>query len=144
MKFAQSLTLVAMLGLAACGTPQKAIQSAARAPAVSTEGTITARGNFVGASRHETSGTAEIVKTDAGWVISLGRDFSLDGGPDPVVALGNGGTWDASTKSGSLIKLRGSQAYLLPASVDVGKYRQIHVWCEEFSVPLGYADLNLL
>jgi hypothetical protein len=104
----------------------------------------TASGSFTGASGHETTGTASVYATEAGIVIALGEDFSLDGAPDPVVGLGDAGTYDAASKMGPLLSDTGAQTYLLPAGVDIGDYLQVYIWCEEFAVPLGVADLTLL
>lgn len=106
-------------------------------------GLETARGQFVGASGHETTGTASVFWTGSQWVVSLGSDFSLDGAPDPVVGLGNGG-YDAASKLAPLRSDTGAQVYPLPPELDIGDYLQVYIWCEEFSVPLGVADLTLL
>lgn len=102
----------------------------------------TATGSFVGASGHETTGSVSVYRTQAGWVVGLDPDFRHDGAPDPVVGLGAGGEYDPASKLGPLRSNTGDQSYALPANVDIGDYQQVYIWCEEFAVPLGVADLT--
>lgn len=146
---------VAVLALAGCAQSGGSYQAAtAPAPVVKAPAAkayaakpakvrTTARGTFVGDSDHITTGTAEVFKDATGWKVRLGPDFSLDGAPDPKVALGNGG-YIQGTTLGHLNSLTGEQVYAIPASLDIGDYKQIWIWCEKFSVPLGHAELTLL
>ena len=103
---------------------------------------VVASGAFVGKSDHKTSGAASIEQlSDGGYVVVLGDNFSLDGAPDPKVALGNNG-YDKSTLLGKLEKKNGKQIYRLPANIDPTNYNEIWIWCEKFSVPLGVAKLK--
>lgn len=99
-------------------------------------------GTFTGLSKHVTSGTATIVKTDSGYVIQLGEDFFFDGAPDPKVALGKDGKYDPSTLIELLRENTGAQSYKVPASIDVSAYNEVYIWCEKFSVGLGVAALK--
>lgn len=99
-------------------------------------------GSFEGRNDHVTTGGARLVKTDAGYAIELGEDFSLDGAPDPRVGLGKGGTFDAATDLGALQHLTGAQSYAIPAGVDVSAYDEVYIWCKEFNVPLGVAVIE--
>ncbi|MEM7615676.1 MAG: twin-arginine translocation pathway signal protein, partial [Pseudomonadota bacterium] len=58
--------------------------------------TAVARGTFVGASNHITTGSVTIAEEGGAHYVLLGDDFSFDGAPDPKVALGKDG-YDAST-----------------------------------------------
>lgn len=137
-----SLATAALL-LAACSTDGGGSLEGAAVPALlEAEGTRTAMGTFSGASGHVTTGEVIVVRSADGYVVSLGSDFSLDGAPDPHVSLG-----DAETAQVTLAPLErtvGAQAYTIPAEVDVGDYDHVYIWCEEFSVPLGVAELELL
>lgn len=99
-------------------------------------------GEFSGRSDHVTSGNVTIQKTADGYQLVLAEDFFLDGAPDPVVALGNGETFDVANKIGKLKKKRGAQTYDLPATFTPGQFSEVYVWCERFSVPLGVASLT--
>lgn len=100
-------------------------------------------GTFVGASDHVTSGGVSIVKTaKGGHVLILDEDFSLDGAPDARVGFGKAGTYAPTTDLGPLIKIKGLQAYIIPAVVDASTFDEVYIWCRKFNVPLGVAKLK--
>ncbi len=138
------LALAGGLALAACAEQPSASPTSTATPVHLVQGQETARGTFVGLSNHETSGHGSVFWNGSNWVISLASDFAFDGAPDPVVGFGNNGTFDNNTIIGPLTADTGASVYIVPASIDVGRYNQIYVWCEEFAVPLGAADLTLL
>jgi hypothetical protein len=125
----------AVLGVAAATSVIAASPAAAG-------GTTTHKGSFEGRSNHVTSGSVKIVEKGGRTFVVLGRDFSLDGGPDPRVALGKDGKYDPDTKLGALLDLKGKQRYALPATVDVSKYNEVYIWCDVAGVPLGVASLK--
>lgn len=127
--------------LAACAQQPK--PKAAKAPKISGDAVVTARGTFEGKSNHVTTGHASIVRSEGKWLIKLEDDFVFDGAPDPKVALGNGG-FDPKTLHGPLRSNTGKQVYELNKGLDIGDYTQVWIWCEKFSVPLGVADLKLV
>lgn len=100
-------------------------------------------GTFEGASDHVTSGAVSVVNTiKGGSVVILDSDFSLDGAPDPRVGLGRSGKYDKATDLGKLQKIKGLQAYIVPAGVNVAEYDEVYIWCRKFNVPLGVAALK--
>jgi len=100
-------------------------------------------GTFTGENDHITTGQVTVINSPDGWKIVLGDDFSLDGAPDPKVALGNDGVFDPATlHSDNLKSNTGAQEFLLPASVDGSKYNEVYIWCEKFSVSLGVAKVK--
>ncbi len=100
---------------------------------------VAASGTFSGANDHITTGQVEVVKTDAGWNIVLGDDFSLDGAPQPSVAIGKNGEFQLDIAP--LESITGEQTYVLPASVKLSDFDEIFIWCGEFNVSLGSAKL---
>ena len=99
-------------------------------------------GTFTGASDHITTGSVEIVaNADGSHTIVLGDDFSLDGAPDQSLGFGKDGFVKAS-EFAKLRDLTGQQIYELPQDLDPAAYNEFYVWCAEFSVPLGVADLR--
>jgi len=104
--------------------------------------TAVSAGKFSGRSDHITTGQVTLEKTNSGYQLSFAGDFSLDGAPDPVVAIGNNGTYVKANKLGKLEKITGRQTYALPANFTPGQFSQVYVWCEKFDVPLGIADLS--
>lgn len=99
-------------------------------------------GAFTGASNHVTAGAVQLVKTDDGYEIHLGEDFSFDGAPDPRVGFGNDGTFVDSTDFEPLRENEGAQVYKVPAEIDPTQYNNVFIWCSQYSVPLGYAEIN--
>jgi len=139
-----ALTSLAALSLSTAACAQT-YGSGDKAPEVATTQAVTANlasGTFSGRSDHITTGTASLVKTDAGYQIVLSGDFELDGAPDPVVAVGNGETYSVSNKLGALKNRTGAQTYDLPAGITPANFSQVYIWCEQFSVPLGVANLG--
>ena len=139
-------TAAIALTLAACGNANsgKIENAKANAPAVeivASNAQLISQGQFEGRSDHITTGKVTLEKTANGYQLRLSSDFELDGAPDPVVALGNGETYQVSNKLGALQNRTGEQVYQLPASFTPGQFSQVYVWCEEFNVALGVADL---
>lgn len=102
---------------------------------------VRAQGTFVGDSNHITTGGVTIERQGDVTIVRLHGDFSLDGAPDPKVALGRDG-YDAATLMGPLTALNGEQVFVIPANIDEADYNEVWIWCERFSVPLGHADLT--
>jgi len=140
-----SVTAIA-LTLAACSAPAAETTAAqdhsSATEYVAEQAVSVATGTFEGRSDHITTGRATIEKTATGYQLTFAGDFSLDGAPDPVVALGNGETYLVANKLGSLKNKTGAQTYTLPASFTPGQFSEVYVWCEKFSVPLGVAVLT--
>ena len=100
------------------------------------------KARFEGRSNHITSGSVKLVKDGERYIVELGDDFSLDGGPDPRVAFGKDGTYAPDTKLGALLNLTGKQSYAVPPTMDVSGYNEVYIWCEVAGVPLGVASLK--
>jgi hypothetical protein len=99
-------------------------------------------GMFTGASSHETSGSVTVTEQGGQYVIELGDDFSLDGAPDPYVALGS---QTKPIEGGLIAVLRsntGAQRYAVDASPALDGATQVIIWCERYSVPLGVATIE--
>jgi hypothetical protein len=141
--------LVAALALGGCSlwpfSPQHEAKAAASngTASHSIKGQETATGRFKGLNGHVTTGTASIIRSGKSWAVSLGSDFTFDGAPDPYVAFGNKGKFAKGTNFAKLKKNTGAQVYIIPASLDIGDYLEVYVWCEKFTVPLGVAKLKL-
>ena len=134
------------LALAACSVPAAETTTAPTQSSateyVAQNAVAIASGTFDGRSDHITTGGVTIEKAESGYQLTLAADFSLDGAPDPVVALGNGETFLVTNKISALKNKTGQQTYQLPASFTPGQFSEVYVWCEKFSVPLGVAKLS--
>lgn len=104
------------------------------------ETNILKQGRFRGESNHSSSGTVAIVERNGRYHVAIGGDFTFDGAPDPKIALGADG-YDATTILGALESNMGAQSYAIPASLDHTAYNEVWIWCEQYNVPLGRADL---
>ncbi|MEM7544769.1 MAG: DM13 domain-containing protein [Pseudomonadota bacterium] len=136
-----AFAVLGALALSACAPATQVLQPAAATKAHA--GNVTAKGTFRGENNHIVTGKAKVSNVDGHWVITLDENFSLDGAPDPKVALGNG-QYVEGTILGELKSLTGKQSYVLPANLDIGDYNQVYIWCEKFTVSLGVADLELI
>ena len=100
-------------------------------------------GSFTGASDHITKGGVTVVKNaDGSATVTFGAGFSLDGAPDPRVGFGKDGEFVEASDLGELKSLNGAQTYIVPASINIEDFNELYIWCLEFSVPLGVADLS--
>ena len=144
--FRTAAALLMLTGAAACSNAGTSSSTAATpevsAPAVKASSAVVSTGTFTGRSDHITTGHVTLEKTAAGYQLNFASDFSLDGAPDPIVAIGNGDTYVAANKISTLQNLTGAQSYALPASFTPAEFSQVYVWCEKFNVPLGIANLN--
>jgi len=106
-------------------------------------GPALAEGRFVDLA-HSTTGTARIVETDRGRVLTL-TGFETDPGPDLYVYLAPGLTSgedvDGALRLARLKGNVGSQQYELPAGFDVSAGATAVIWCRAFSVAFGAARL---
>lgn len=98
-------------------------------------------GTFSGRSDHVVTGGVTVTSRGGETVVVLDEDFSLDGAPDPKLGFGADGSAPARLFS-ALRETAGPQFYVLPADVDAEDVEGLYVWCEQFSVPLGYASLR--
>ena len=99
-------------------------------------------GNFTGASGHETTGQVAVVKTADGWEVHLKDDFTFDGAPDPRVGFGASGKFAAETDFDPLQSKSGAQVYKVPSSIDPANFDEVYIWCRQYSVPLGVAQIT--
>ena len=112
------------------------------APAVAGAEEILAQGAFRGASGHKTLGDVVVLKSATGARVVLQSNFRFDGAPDPKVGFGAGGTYDRASQLAHLKSIMGEQTYEIPASLDISRYDEVYIWCEQYSVPLGVAKLK--
>ncbi len=105
-------------------------------------------GSFVSRA-HDTAGKAQVFDTSTSPTLSLDSTFTTSNGPDVRVYLVSDTSADQPDESfaknfvdlGGLKGNIGSQNYVIPASVDLTKYRTVVLWCKRFSVSFGAADL---
>lgn len=104
-------------------------------------------GNFVGAGDgiHNAEGTAKVLDLKDGMSERVLRfeEFRSTNGPDLYVYLSK----DARSIDGGYIDLGrlkgnvGNQNYEIPHEADLHEYSYVLIWCKQFSVLFGYANL---
>ena len=98
------------------------------------------KGAFM-ASAHATSGIASINKEKT---MLHFANFKTDTGPDLNIYLVS----DLSKVLGDFVDLgdikgvKGDYMYDVPANTDFSKYKYVVVWCVDFKVNFGYAELK--
>ena len=96
-------------------------------------------GEFVN-SAHSTSGTASI---DAEKTTLTLTNFKTDSGPDLNIYLSTGLNNITSDfiDLGDIKGRDGTYTYNLPDNTDYTNYKYVIVWCVDFNVNFGYAEL---
>ncbi|MEO8106897.1 MAG: DM13 domain-containing protein, partial [Actinomycetes bacterium] len=104
---------------------------------------LLAGGAFV-ADAHPTEGTASLIETADGVVVTL-TDFVTDPGPDlKVYVVPKGADVEDGVNLGSLKGNKGNQQYDVPASLDTASLSggSVVIWCRAFTVSFGSAALS--
>lgn len=91
---------------------------------------------------HFTNGDALLIETAPGVYTLRVENFSVRNGPDVYVLLSptNGYTGEA-LNLGSLKGTDGAFNYDVPAGTDITQYKSAIIWCKQFDVLFGYAEL---
>jgi hypothetical protein len=101
---------------------------------------------------HDTSGAVRIVENPDGTRVLSIENLSTSSGPDVHVWLsaadvvaGSAGTSTAGGAEyldlGPIKGNLGNQVYDIPVGTDLAKYRSVDLWCVQFSVSFGAAQL---
>ena len=109
---------------------------------------LLASGQFVTvAQSHATTGSARIVEKDGQRLLEFDAAFDTARGPAVQVLLYKGDSVPVSLAEGDytyvadLNTFEGSQGYVLPAGLNLDDYGSVAIWCAEFNVTFGYADI---
>jgi hypothetical protein len=141
MKPLQYLRFLLLLGLVACGKEDESPTEPIEDDFTPSEAAIVLKdGSFVDVV-HKVSGSAKIYSTDGTRTLVL-DPFSTENGPDLYVYLAND---PKATKFSSLGKLKsttGKQSYEIGATVMLDDFSFVIIWCQDFSVNFGQAELK--
>ncbi len=96
-----------------------------------------------GTTGHPGSGTVRIINAESGQVIRY-ENFKTLNGPDLFIYLAKDLDAKEFISLGELKATEGNVNYDVPASVDVGDYKYVMVWCKQFGILFNYADLSTL
>ena len=113
-------------------------------PAAGQEGTTLVAAGALGSLAHPTEGGVEVIEHADGSRQLVLRNLQTDPGPDLRVVLAAGSpTSDGEVTDtidlGALKGNAGTQAYDIPAGVDLAAYDTVYIWCRAFTVGFGSA-----
>lgn len=101
-------------------------------------------GNFVGVGDgiHDARGDVFIIESDDGSRFLRFEDFKATNGPDLFVYLATDETANDFVSLGELKGNIGNQNYMIPPGADLSNYDIVLIWCKQFSVLFGSAELS--
>lgn len=113
---------------------------------------LRASGTFV-SQEHTTTGTATIIENPDGTRVLAIENLDTSNGPDVHVWLSAADAVEgfdgwflaggaAYVDLGAIKGSQGNQVYDIPADVDLSAYRSVSLWCVQFSVGFGAAQLE--
>jgi hypothetical protein len=137
----------------ASAVPSAAAPSGAAPSAPGPAGPVQLAAGSLISHEHTTSGTVRIIKQPDGVRVLTLEDLDTSNGPDVHVWLsaahvveGTGGWFTAGSADhydlGIIKGNQGNQVYEIPADVDLSKYKSVDLWCVQFSVSFGAAELS--
>jgi hypothetical protein len=105
---------------------------------------LLASGQFVGVNDgiHNAEGQAKVLQLVDGKQILRLEDFKATNGPDLYVYLATDSTAQEYVSLGELKANIGNQNYEIPDGTDLAKYDTALVWCKQFSVLFGSAEIS--
>ena len=100
-------------------------------------------GNFVGVGDgiHDAQGEVFILEAEDGSKFLRFENFRATNGPDLFVYLATDETASDFVNLGRLKGNIGNQNYLIPPGVDLAEQDTVLIWCKQFSVLFGSAEL---
>lgn len=110
---------------------------------------LLAQGSFVTTEQdHPTNGMAKIIKVNGKRYLEFDKAFTTARGPKVKVVLHRNNTVPVNLKASNYITLAslknfdGAQRYEIPANLDLKDFQSVAIWCEQFNVTFGYANLQ--
>ncbi|MGQ0376681.1 MAG: DM13 domain-containing protein [Nitrososphaerota archaeon] len=113
------------------------MEDAASRVAVSLSGAFVGVGDGI----HDAQGHALVVPLENNQKILRLEDFSSTNGPDLYVYLASDSSASDYVNLGRLKANNGNQNYDIPEGTDLAKYDTVLIWCKQFSVLFGSAEL---
>lgn len=101
-------------------------------------------GSFSGAGDgiHNAAGIAKVIYLEGESDVLRLEDFSVTNGPDLYVYLATDSQASDFVDLGRLKANNGNQNYEIPEGTDLSKYNTVVIWCKQFSVYFGGAELT--
>ena len=82
------------------------------------------------------------VYDDHGTKVILLDPYSSQSGPDLRLYLSKDINASAYISAGKLKSTNGKQSYIVPGMPDISQYKYVHIWCEQFTVVFGRAEIK--
>jgi hypothetical protein len=105
-----------------------------------TTATLLSEGTFV-SSAHTTSGTVKLYETATERALVF-ENFKTDAGPDLRIYLSVDNGASSFYDLGVLKSTNGNFQYTFPKTVNITDLKKTLIWCRQFSVLFGVAQLN--
>lgn len=132
--------------------PSPGASSPATAAAPAPAGPVQLAGGSLISHEHATTGAVRIIKQPDGARVLTLEGLDTSNGPDVHVWLsaahvveGTGGWFTAGSADhydlGLIKGNQGNQVYEIPADVDLSRYKSVDLWCVQFGVSFGAAEL---
>jgi Electron transfer DM13 len=102
---------------------------------------VLVKGNFSGNMSYTVNGTAEIVNNVNQKQLVL-KGFSSNSGPDLKVYIATSREAGTFINLGPLKSTNGQQVYDISGMPDFNQYKFVLIWCQQFSVLFGSAELK--
>lgn len=99
-------------------------------------------GSFTGIGSHNATGKVMVGKGVQGGELLTITGMTVDEVPDGRVYLAKEFDYDNAFELGKLKSFSGTATFPIPASVDLGKYDSVLIWCKKFNVGIGQAKLE--
>jgi hypothetical protein len=109
--------------------------------------TITSKirtGTFIGAGDgfHNTEGLAKVIPLGQGSIVIRLENFNSTNGPNVHLYMSTDKAASNFIDLGRLKANNGNQNYNIPNGTDLVKYNMVLIWCKDFSVLFGSAELK--
>ena len=97
--------------------------------------------------KDNTVGTLKVIEENGQKYLEFGDDFQTVEGPAVEIILHKDSTVPRAIAEDSYVtiapikSIQGKQRYAIPEGVNLDDYSSVAVWCEEFNVTFGYAQL---
>lgn len=138
MRKLSNLTFIFLL-FAACSKDETST-AVINDPVVST-GTVLAQGALSGNMNYKVSGIAKLIEDNGVKSVRL-ENFSSSNGPDLKVYLAKDANASVFINLGNLKSVSGNQNYAVAGMVNASEYKYILIWCQQFGVLFGSAQIN--
>lgn len=138
MKLYKVFTLIFGIILISCSSGNDGMMDMNNGSSFTDEDSSLLKGDFV-SDAHTTTGKVAVNKEET--ILSF-QNFKTDSGPKLLVYLTPEVNSSDYINLGELINTDGSFTYIIPSGTDLSKYKKVVIWCIDFSVSFGHAELK--